>query len=167
MASPQDFDLLEKRIKSTAIQSFILSVLALLFGLALLAASASAAVQRQYQATAGMLVMAAISMFAAWSMLQNGRSLWPPRSSKIYTELSGDARQVSWAHPVVGKSNGVRVHYIDGEQLTLEANRQDSERLIRLIQQQAPHAILGYGQPQQKLYHDLVKARKSAAQARS
>lgn len=167
MASSQGLELLEKCIKSSAIQSFFLAAFSLVAGAGLLVGAVTQIVDAKYDKAGFMGLGGLVMLGAAWALFQGGRELWPARSARAYAELAGDARGVAWAYMTLGKSNGVKLCFLDGDEVSISASRSDSEALMKLIQQRAPHAILGYGPAQQKIYIERVKSGRSAGQARA
>lgn len=156
--------LLEKRIKATAIGSFVISVVVFLMGLGVLGVVIIPIRSKNWSQAAFMIAMGLICLFAAWASLSVGRSMWPATSSKLYKMFeSGDTSMLAWAHLTVGKSNGVRLYLRNGEETSLSANRDDSAGLMTLIQQRCPGAILGYGPAQKKAYSEVLKQNRASA----
>lgn len=159
-----ELDLLEKRIKATAIGSFVISLVVFVMGLGVLGAIILPLRSKNWGQAAFMLAMALISLFAAWASLSVGRSLWPAATSTLYTMFaSGDTTRLAWAHLTVGKSNGVRIYLNNGEGISLSANRNDSAGLMELIQRRCPTAILGYGPSQKAAYAEVLKQNRATA----
>lgn len=153
----QDLELLEARIKSTAIQNFFYAAMGLALGVLLLALAASRLIVSDYQKAGFITFMAAIMIFAAWAMFQTGRSFWPARSSRVYRELTSEKPPVAWAHLTTGSTSSIKIYLLDGEMFIISANRRDAEALLTLVHRRAPYAIFGYGPEQQKLYAERVK----------
>ena len=156
-------ELLEARIKASAVQSYIIAAITLLISMGLLGGTVYQIAMGQGGSVWFMGVMGLAGVGIAWLMSDNGRSNWPARESDIYKAVAEDPARISWVYPVVGKTNGVVVHLINGHEHTLPANRSDSKALMELLHSHAPNAIYGFG-PEQSARH--TAARKAWLAAR-
>lgn len=155
-------DLLERRIKASAIQSFVVAGCALLMGLGMLAGAVAMAVTQGVGSAGFMALMGFGGVAVAWMLSENGRAMWPPRDATIYMVLERDPSRVAWAHLTVGKTNGIQIHTVDGHEHTLYANGADSKALLAFVRERAPQAIFGYGVEQKKRYRELVRSQRAA-----
>jgi hypothetical protein len=151
-------ELLEARIKASAIQSYIIAGITLLMSMGLLAGTVYEIAQGQGGSVWFMGVMGLAGVGIAWLMSDNGRSLWPPRESDIYKAVASEPERISWVYPVVGKTNGVVVHLINGHEHSLPANGKDSKALLELLHSRAPNAIYGFGKEQSARHTAARKA---------
>lgn len=167
MTSLQGPELLEHRLRRYAIQCFFLSGTSLLLAAGLGVGAVVQVTKGVYQQGAFIGGMGLLFLGVTWALLQNGRTNWSPRSTRVYTELTGEAKGVAWFHRVLGSNNGVRIYFLDDQHITIPANHRDSEALMAWIRWRAPHAILGYGAEQQRRYTELVKSNRAAGQVRA
>jgi hypothetical protein len=167
MRSLQGPELLEQRLRYYAIQCYFLSGTSLLLAAGLFAGAVSQVMEGVYQQGAFLGGGGLLFLGVTWALIQNGRANGSPRSTRVYTELTGEAKGVAWFHRMIGSNNGVRIHFLDGQEITIPANHRDSEALMAWIRWRAPHAILGYGAEQQRRYTDLVKSNRAAGQVRT
>ena len=155
-----DLDLLEKRLNRSAFYNYTIAASGVVFGVPLAAGTVwLVSVGDLFHAgVVGLLTL----VFLAGSALfvSEGRAFRPARESVVYKALTGDSQGLAWAHGVIGRNSGVKVYFLDGKQFTIIANRDDSATLLSLVQRQAPHALLGFGDEQEARYRALVAARK-------
>ena len=156
-------ELFEARIKAAAIQSYIIAGVTLLVSMGLLAGTVYEIAMGRGASVWFMGVMGLAGVGIAWLMSDNGRSLWPPRESEIYKVVTTEPERVAWVYTVVGKTNGVVVHLISGQEHTLPAKGADAKALMEFFFSRAPQAIFGFG-PEQSAKH--TAARKAWVAAR-
>jgi hypothetical protein len=151
------FELLEKRIKATALQDGAIAVV--VFGLAIVVALATATLLKGgVTMRSGMMAAIALGLgWAAWVMLQSARALSPAKDTKLYKELAGGGQDIGWAHLTTGALSAMKVYFLDGSMCTVYASARDGETLISLLSERAPHAIIGYGQEQETAYVAMVR----------
>jgi len=157
-----DLDVLERRIKWTAIQSFILAACCFALTGVVLVAAVVTAVKQGVGAAGFMALMSAGGFAASAALVYNGWVMLPPRSTLLYRVVESEPERLGWVYARVGKVNGVKIHLLDGSEHALDANGKDSAALIRLVQERAPHAIAGWCPAQKQAYVDLVKAARRA-----
>jgi len=160
-----DLDLLEQRIKRSAIQDFFVAAAVLALSALALVGAATRVMAADYSQAAFIAFMGLCTGFASWAMAQSGRALWPARSSVIYRAMTGDAKSIAWAHLTTGSTSAIKIYFLDGDMVTLYANRRDAETLLAFVHHRAPHAIFGYGPEQQRLYAERVKSSRALAGA--
>jgi len=160
-----DLDLLEQRIKRSAIQDFFYAAVVLALAVLALVGAATRVVAADYSQAAFIALLGLCMGLGSWAMAQSGRALWPARSSVVYRAMTGDAKSIAWAHLTAGSTSAIKVYFLDGEMVTLYANRRDAETLLAFVHHRAPHAIFGYGPEQQRLYAERVKSHRAPAGA--
>lgn len=159
--------LLEKRIRSTAVQDALIAVVVFAMALGVLFGvwSTSKAGITGRTAMVGLFGLAFV--WVAWVMFDTARALWPAQESTVYKELSGDGKAIAWSHLTTGSLSAIKVYFVDGTMCTIYAGKRDSEALLGFVGQRAPHAILGFGSEQEAAYAELVaKSRADAGSAR-
>ncbi len=161
----QDLDLLEQRIKRSAIQDFFVAASVLALAALALVGAASRVMAADYSQAAFIALLGLCMVLASWAMAQSGRALWPARSSVIYRAMTGDSKTIAWAHLTTGSTSSLKVYFLDGDMVTLYANRQGAETLLAFVHHRAPHAIFGYAPEQQRLYAERVKSNRALAGA--
>ncbi len=152
--------LLKKRLGWTAVQDVVIAVVVLAMSMAVIAGAFM-------PGTTGnrvfMGVLGLVFLWVAWVMIGSARAAWPAEASVIYRELTGDAQGIGWAHLTVGKTNSLKVYFLDGTLCTVYCNRRDGQMLLSFIQQRAPQALFGWGADQQKEYSARVDQRRGSA----
>lgn len=148
--------LLEKRIRWSALRNALIALVVFALALIVLAAAGTRARTTLDPKTAMVAVFGALFLWAAWVMAGNARRLVPVKASRVFRELSGDARGIAWTHLTVGSYSAINIYFLDGTMCTLYASRRDCEKLLELVTQKAPHAILGFGREQERAYAYLV-----------
>ena len=159
--------LLEKRIRSTAVQDALIGVVVFAMAIVVLFAAWSTTKAGITGRTAMMGLFGLAFVWAAWLMFDSARALWPAQESTVYKELSGDSKAIVWSHLTTGSLSAIKVYFVDETMCTIYAGKRDSETLLGLVGQRAPRAILGFGPEQQAAYAALVaKSRADAGSAR-
>ena len=155
-------ELLEHRIRRTALQEAAIAVVVLGVAGVVLAAAAFRA-RTQFDAKT-MVVggFGLVFLWVTWIFVQNARELWTPQDARVWLQLTGDAKEVAWAHRTQGSVNAVKIYFLDGKLCTLYAGKKDGEALLAFVQDRAPHALIGFGADQQKAYLERVRARPSS-----
>ncbi len=152
---------LERRIRATAIQYWLIASCAFGLAVALTAAVVSLVRAATFSQAIFVSAMTLGALAVGWANAQNGRHLHPVRSSRPYLALTKDATALAWAHLVQGKVSGIRLHFLDGEMCTLYANGRDGETLLAMVRERAPHAILGYGATERQRYLERVRGARA------
>jgi hypothetical protein len=154
-----ELELLEKRIKRSALQDMFIGLLLLL-----MAALVVVGAVTQWNSPNGkpwfMVLLGLMFVGVAWLMVNGGLAQWNPRATRLYLAVTGDTKDVVWVHLTRGSVNAMKVHFSNGEVTTVHASRKDGERLLGFMLQRAPHAIFGFGPEQQKAYFERLKARR-------
>jgi hypothetical protein len=98
-----------------------------------------------------------------WQQFKLAQSLQPARSSAIYRMLSdGNALSLLWAHVTTGRGEALKLHFADGTSLRISTDdRSESETLLQLVAERAPHVLLGFGVEQRAKYQAIVDASRS------
>lgn len=156
------FELLERRIRAHAIQSFVVGGVTLLIGLGMAGGAAWSALTGG-AGSVGFIGLTGLGCLAVAGMLfSNARSMLPPTRADLYRIVANEPERIAWIHGVTGRTNGIRIHLVSGMEHTLPANAADSQALFAFLQGRAPQAILGYGPGQRKRFDELRKARRAA-----
>lgn len=148
---------LESRLRATAILNWVMAASGLAVGLVLATVTVGTAKTSTYGQVAFVFVMTLGAFAMTWVMVQTARALHPIRGSIPYRALTEDATALAWAYFVLGRSSGIKLHFIDGDMFHVHTNRTDGALLLELVRARAPHAILGYGAEQQRLYTERVR----------
>ena len=157
-----ELELVERRIKAGALQSIFAAVCTAGLALGLLAAAVYQAAHRQL-CSAGFIALLGLGLGAAALALANAaRSQWSPQTTPLYLAFSSRPEGLGWAYGVTGKTNGVRIHLMDGSVHTLTANGEQSRTLLALVRQKAPQAILGFGKDEQAEFTRRIKAARAS-----
>ena len=155
-------ELLAKRIKAGTVQLILLAVIMVFMGLGLLATAAWQVFQGELGSAGFIALMGGGALLAALMMVAGARAQLRPRSSDIYVAFASEPHRIAWAHEVAGKTNGVRVHLLNGDEHTLTGNAAQIRELLQLVRDVAPHAILGFGTAEQEEYKRRVKAARAS-----
>lgn len=153
---------LEKRIRATATEGFVIGALVGLMGLGLAALAGAAPGEMELSQRLFIAAMAAGGCIAGWMIISGARANLPPTETRVYKALAGDAKEVAWAFQKVGKANGVEIYFTDGDMTSLTARGDDAQALLRFIHERAPHALLGYGDAQKAAFASLRAERRNA-----
>ena len=153
--------LLEKRMKWSAVQNYLISLATLFFMVMVMAGVVVQVRAAQYSSAALMAFFTVMMALGTWVMFQSGRALWPLEKSALYQSLNGDAKNIAWVHLTTGRSTSVKVYLIDGESFQLYGNAQETQTLANFVRQRAPHALAGYGEAEQRAYAERVKQHKA------
>jgi hypothetical protein len=140
--------LLEKRVRWTAIENALVASALFLFGCLLLFLGRRAAT---------LVVVGLLFFWGAWIIAASALRLVPTRASRVFRELSGDARGILWVYLPPLSTSGVKFCFSNATACTLSANKRTAERLLEFVVQRAPHVIVGFGPEQEKAYFELLK----------
>jgi len=155
-------DLLEKRIKASAIQAFVIAGCTRVMGLGLLAGAVYQLASGELNSGGFMGLMGLGSVGVAWMLGSGGRAMLPAKGTALYKAFESEPHRITWAYLRVGKTNGIQIVLDNGDPETLHANRADSQALLRLVQERAPQAILGWGPEQKQRFAERMKAARAA-----
>lgn len=156
-------ELLEKAIKATVIQCWLIAAFTCLATLGLLAASLFQLVSGAALGGAAFIAFLALIMAGTtWAMASIARENSPVQQSPIYLAFLAQPAQVAWVYQKVGKAAGFRVELMDGTGLTLAAGRKDMEALFDLTRQRAPGAIIGWGKQQEAAWRQKLRGEAAA-----
>ncbi len=155
-----ELELLKKRLWWTAFQDVVIAVVMIGMSVAMFA---GAAFGKTTSSTIMMGLFGVACVWLTWVMIESARAAWPAEKSVIHRELTGDALGIGWAHLTVGKTNSIKVYFLDGTMCTVYCNRRDGQTLLGFIQSRAPHALFGWGADQQKEYSARVDQRRGSA----
>ena len=157
-----DLELLAKRIKASAIQLLLMAGFFALAGIGMLALTVTQGMASGFGKVWFMGLMGVAALGGTWLLGRGALGLLPPQASKLYKAMESAPAPIGWAYLSVGKTNGIQIYELDGEQHTVYANGADSAALLALVRSRAPQAILGFGTEQEKRYRELVKAYRAA-----
>ena len=99
---------------------------------------------------------------AAWAFVSSARKATPATSSRVYKALSSDGSEISWAHARRGRSNGVDVYFLDGEIVSISANRAEQKTLLDLVVARVPNVVVGFGPAQSTAHVERVKRHRAS-----
>jgi hypothetical protein len=155
------FELLERRMRGTAIDHFTTAGATVLLGLFLLVGSIAQSMNVGVDAKLVILGLGGVGALALSSrFVGQGRALWPARSAKLYRALEGEAKGVAWVYRSIGNATGLVIGLVNGDLIELVATMSDSQTLLAFVSERAPHALVGYTEEQKKLYEEVVKAHR-------
>ncbi|MCB9679102.1 MAG: hypothetical protein H6737_28630 [Alphaproteobacteria bacterium] len=158
-------EILEKRIRATAIQSLLIGVFCVVVALGLLGGGGVVAVGGEVQNGLFLAGCGVAALGLAWVMSVEGRELWPARSSEVYRAFESAPHRVYWVYGKVGRNSGVVVCLDDGAPRTLVANGGQVEAILKLAAERCPGVVLGYGDAQEKRFRERLRAARGGTAA--
>ena len=161
-----ELELLARQIRRTAMQDAAVGVVVLgLAGLVLFAFATklSSGITGQ---TIFIGLMGLVFLGVAWLMFSGAKRFWHAEGTRPYRSLSADGKDVAWAHLTTGSVNALKLYFVDGDMVTINASRKVGERLMAFVVSRVPQVITGYGAEQQRAWAACV-ARHRASSASS
>jgi hypothetical protein len=108
-------------------------------------------------------VGAVFALVGGWQA-RYSRRLVPVARSAVRRALLDGSTEIVWAYAAVGsRTSAVDLFFRDGASVRLLAPRADREVLLGLVQERCPHALLGYGEVQERAYRAIRKSKRGAA----
>lgn len=152
-----DLELLARQIRRTAVADAVVGVVVLGLAGVVAVAFATKVSSGLSGRTIFIGLMAVGMLWVSWVMFSSAKRLWPAEASRPYRALSGDGKEVAWVHLTTGSINAIKLHFIDGDSVTISASRKVGERLMSMVLSRVPDVIAGYGPEQLRAWSERVE----------
>ncbi|MCB9687681.1 MAG: hypothetical protein H6738_10380 [Alphaproteobacteria bacterium] len=151
-------EVLESRVRATAVQSALMALGCAAIGLGLLGGGLVTTVTGALGRGAVLALFGVGSLAIGWVMGADARSSWPVRRSELVRVFESEPHRVWWVYGKVGRNSAVVVCLDDGAPRTLSASRDQVAAISELARQRSPGVLLGWGDEQQRLYRVRLRA---------
>ncbi len=158
-----DLELLARQIRRTAIQDAVIGVVVLGLAGLVLAAFATKLSSGITGQTIFIGLMGLVFLWVAWLMFSSAKRFWKAEATRPYRSLSTDGKDVAWAHLTTGSVNALKLYFVDGDLVTINASRKDGERLMAFVVSRVPQVIAGYGVEQQRAWTARVAQHRGSS----